>query len=148
MRVIRYVWAAPATLCGVLVGLIGGWHATWTIVDGVVEIEGPVVAWGLRHLVLLPGGASALTLGHVVLGRDAQTLIESRDHEHVHVRQYEVWGAFFLPAYVAASLWAALRGRHYYFENVFEQEAYTSAAPGRAARDLHFDGAVGSEPGA
>lgn len=127
-RVIRYVWAAPVSGLGLLAGLIGSYRASWSLVDGVVEIEGPVIALGLRYLTLLPGGASALTLGHVVLGRDAHMLRESRDHEHVHVRQYEVWGPFFLPAYAAASVWAALRGRHYYFDNAFEQEAYASDA--------------------
>ena len=127
-RVIRYVWAAPVSVLGLLAGLLGTWRATWAVVDGVVEIEGPAIAWGLRHLTLLPGGASALTLGHVVLGRDAHMLRESRAHEHVHVRQYEVWGLFFLPAYVVCSVWAAVCGRHYYFDNAFEREAYQSDA--------------------
>lgn len=127
-RVIRYLWASPASVLGLLAGTSGGWRATWTVIDGVIEIEGPVIAWGLRYLTLLPGGASALTLGHVVLGRDARTLDESRDHEHVHVRQYEVWGPFFFPAYAVASAMAAFRGRHYYYDNAFEQEAYSSDA--------------------
>lgn len=138
MRVTRYAWAAPASLLGLLAGLIGGWRSTWTVVDGVVEIEGPVVAWGLRHLMLLPGGAAALTLGHVVLAQDAATLHESREHEHVHVKQYEVWGPLFLPAYGVASAWAALRGRHYYFDNPFEQEAYALDAPRLSSDDVRL----------
>ncbi len=93
-------------------------------VDGVIEASGPAIAWGLRHLTLLKGGASALTLGHVVLARDADTLDLTRAHERVHVRQYERWGLLFIPAYVVASVWASLCGRHFYFDNPFEAEAY------------------------
>lgn len=134
VRVIRYAWAAPASCLGVFAALAGLWRASWAVVDGVLEIHGPAIAWGLRYLTLLPGGASALTLGHVVLGRDADTLVASRDHEHVHVRQYEAWGPLFLPAYVGASAWAALRGRHYYFDNAFEREAYDADAARRSLR--------------
>jgi hypothetical protein len=74
--------------------------------------------------VLLDGGASAITLGHVVLGRDERALAQTRAHERIHVRQYERWGAAFLPAYGAASLWAILSGGHYYFDNSFEREAF------------------------
>jgi len=97
-------------------------------VDGVIEACGPSIAWGLRHLTLLKGGASALTLGHVVLARDVETLDWTRQHERVHVRQYERWGALFLPAYVLASVWAAVRGRHFYFDNRFEAEAFAVEA--------------------
>ena len=47
----------------------------------------------------------------------------SRTHERVHVAQYERWGPFFLPAYVAASLWAFARGGDFYLDNVFERAA-------------------------
>jgi hypothetical protein len=45
----------------------------------------------------------------------------------VHVRQYEHWGPLFVPAYLAASLWALLRGRDPYYHNWFEMEARLSA---------------------
>jgi hypothetical protein len=64
-----------------------------------------------------------MTFGHVVVGRDQWTLASCRAHERVHVRQYERWGPFFIPAYVAASVWAILRRRHPYFDNPFEVEA-------------------------
>ena len=57
--------------------------------------------------------AHAMTLGHVVLGRDADCLERTRAHERVHVRQTEQFGALFPFAYMASSAWALLRGRHY-----------------------------------
>ena len=123
------VWAAPATALGLACIAAGCRHASVRYVDGVIEACGPSIAWGLRHLTLIDGGASALTLGHVVLARDAETLEWTRTHERVHVRQYERWGVLFVPAYVIASIWAAARGRHFYFDNPFEAEAFAIEVP-------------------
>lgn len=122
-RIVPYLWAGPATLVGLLVLAATARRATVRLVDGAIEAHGPALAWALAHLTVLPGGVSAVTLGHVVLGRDAATLCVTRAHERVHVRQYETWGPFFLPAYVVASGWALLTGRHFYFDNPFEREA-------------------------
>ncbi len=65
-----------------------------------------------------------MTLGHVVLGRIPSALDVCRDHELVHVRQYERWGPLFLPAYLIASLIALLQGKRAYMDNFFEREAY------------------------
>jgi uncharacterized protein (DUF2062 family) len=88
-----------------------------------MEVHGGAATFLLRHLVLLRGGASAMTVGHIVLGRDVESLERTRAHERVHVRQYEMWGPFFLPAYLGASVVAATRGRHYYLDNPFERVA-------------------------
>jgi hypothetical protein len=84
----------------------------------------------------LPGGTAAMTLGHVVIGRDRESLESTRAHERVHVRQCEVWGPLFVPAYLAASLTAIARGRSAYSDNRFEVEAYelegTPSAPNQA----------------
>ena len=124
--VLRFLWAAPTTALGVLVVLAGCWRAQVRIVDGVLEAHGPVLAWLLSHLTLTSGGVTALTLGHVVVARNQESLESTRVHERVHVRQCEMWGPFFLPAYLAASLFALMRGRHFYFDNRFEAEAYAS----------------------
>ena len=97
-------------------------------VDGVLELHGGAVAFFLRRVVPLPGGASAMTLGHVVLGLDRATLARTRDHEHVHVRQCERWGPLFLPAYGIASVIAFARRRDAYYGNAFEREAYDADA--------------------
>jgi hypothetical protein len=123
----RYVWAAPNTLLGLLLLPAGFWRGHALMVDGVLEVDGPLLAWLLTHVTLVPGGAAAITLGHIVLGRDHWALESTRAHERVHVRQCERWGPLFVPAYLLASLWAVLRGRHPYLENRFEVEAYRIA---------------------
>jgi hypothetical protein len=135
LRILCYAWALPTTSVGLLfvpAALVGG-KMRW--VDGVLELHGGVVAFFLENCTLLPGGASAMTLGHVVLGRDQEALDRTRSHERVHVRQVERWGPFFLPAYVLASLVAAMRGRDAYRENPFEREAFEDDAR-RAPRSL------------
>jgi hypothetical protein len=91
----------------------------------VLEVHGPVLAWLLSRMTPVAGGAAAMTLGHVVIAADGASLDATRAHERVHVRQCEVWGPLFIPAYLASSGWAALRGRHFYFDNWFERDAST-----------------------
>ena len=98
--VVRYVWAAPTTALGLVVVLTGLWRAQVWVVDGVVEAHGPALAWLLSHFTLMPGGAAALTLGHVVIARDRWSLESTRAHERVHVRQCERCGPLFVPAYL------------------------------------------------
>jgi hypothetical protein len=140
LRPLAYLWAAPATLLGllllVLASMSGGRARR---VQGVLEVHGGLVRWLLTRWVPIAGGASAITLGHVVVGRDADCLERCREHEQVHVRQYERWGPLMIPAYFASSLVAWLRGRHYYLDNAFERAARGAAisparvpAPGSA----------------
>lgn len=93
------------------------------MIDGVVEAHGPLLERALAWCTPLARGADAITLGHVVLGRDARALDMTRAHERVHVRQYEAWGPLFIPAYLLAGVCALVRGRHPYFDNRFEKEA-------------------------
>ena len=132
--VVRYMWAAPTTALGLLVLLAGLWRAQARVVEGVLEAHGPMLAWLLVHLTRLPGGAAALTLGHVVIARDRRSLEETRAHERVHVRQCETWGPLFVPAYLTASLWAVWRGRNFYFDNRFEVEAFQTATSRHGAQ--------------
>jgi hypothetical protein len=102
--------------------LVGG---SLRIVDGVIEAHGP---W-LRRLFFRYAtfeGVSAITLGHIVVGRDQAALDATREHERVHVRQCERWGPLFLPAYALASVYAVMAGGHYYRDNVFEREAFNA----------------------
>ncbi len=125
VRLLRYAWAAPTTAVGLLmvaVTLVTGGGVQ--VVDGVLEAYGGFTRFFLTRCTLIRGGASVMTLGHVILGRDQGCLELCREHEHVHVRQVERWGPLFIPAYLLFSLWAGLRGRDPYRQNRFEREAY------------------------
>jgi hypothetical protein len=125
---IVYAWAAPATAIGLALAPIVLWQggtARWA--RGVIEIQGGAVTALLRRGLPWGAPAAAMTIGHVVWGRDQRCLDTSRAHELVHVRQYERWGPFFIPAYLLASLIARLRGLDAYLDNPFEREAYDKA---------------------
>lgn len=129
-RWLAYVWTSPNTAIGLVFTLLtlltGGRTA---IVEGVIETSGGFARFLLRRLVPLKGGASAMTIGHVVIGQDIACLDLTREHERVHVRQYERWGPAFLVAYFGASLWLMARGRDGYRDNPFEVEAYEWSDP-------------------
>lgn len=121
---IRYLWALPNTLIGLLfvpAALLP--RGRMQIIDGVLEAHSPVISVLLRHAVPIPGGAAAMTLGHVVLARDSRSLEATRPHERVHVRQCEIWGPAFIPAYLVAGLWGLLTGTGAYTGNYFERQA-------------------------
>lgn len=121
------VWASPWSACGCLLGglcLLGG--GTCRLRGRVLEFEGRLLAWLLSRAPVI-GGAAAMTLGHTVIARNQADLDRTRDHEFVHVQQYERWGPLFVPAYLLSSMWLWLRGRHPYWDNPFEREAYERA---------------------
>lgn len=118
-RLAGYLWASPNTILGIAIGLLLG--GRFRRVDGVLEVHGKHVASALARMFV---PALALTMGHVVFGRDAEALHITRRHERVHVRQYMYWGPFFLPAYLGASLWLYATGRDGYRCNPFEVQAY------------------------
>lgn len=121
---VRYIWALPNTLLGLtLVPFVLATKGGVRLVDGVLEVHGWLPSLLLRRCVPLPGGASAITFGHVVIGRDEAALSAARRHERVHVEQYERWGPAFIPAYLLAGAWALMTGRGAYAGNYFEREA-------------------------
>ena len=119
------VWAAPASVLGLVLGLLA-------LVSGgvlrrcgrVIEIHGGLAA---KFLESFPGEPIAMTLGHTVVGRTAAALDITRQHELVHVRQYERWGPLLIPSYLACSLGLWLVGRDPYRENPFEKQAFRLA---------------------
>lgn len=123
----RWLWASPWTLLGLMIGgaaLLGKGGVQRR--QGIVEFHGPAIAWVLSwprrgmHF-------SAMTLGHVVVGRSVEALDTAREHELVHVRQYERWGPLFVPVYLICSLAIYFRGGDPYRDNPFEREAYRIA---------------------
>lgn len=129
MTTARYLWALPATLLGLTLAGCALPRGRFRVVEGAIEAHGPWLRWLLTNCVPVKGGVAAMTLGHVIVGVDARALAETRAHERVHVRQYERWGGFLLPAYLLASLYAMLTGGHYYLDNHFEREARACADP-------------------
>ena len=119
-----YLWASPNTALGLLLGCLMTLAGARTrLARGVLEFSGGWIGSCLRH----PASRfpfRAVTFGHVILGTDAAALDAARTHEHVHVRQYEAWGPFFLPAYLASSAWQLACGRRCYRDNWFERQAY------------------------
>ena len=127
-RLFLLIWVAPNSLLGILVGLFGlltGGKVQ--LKRGCLEFSGGVVAWMLQRLP--PGGFLAMTLGHTIVGQSESGLAVARDHEHVHVKQYERWGPFFIPAYLSCSAVLWLQNRDCYRENPFEVEAYEVSDP-------------------
>lgn len=122
-NVFRYLWAGPVTVVGLGLAMLALPRGRARLIGGVIEVEGPVLRWALCRLIPLAGGAAAITVGHVVMGRDREALDQTRAHERAHVHQYERWGVLFVPAYLLASVWAWARGGHAYLDNVFEREA-------------------------
>ena len=112
-RYLRYVWAAPASIIGLI---LAPFFDRRRVVGGVLVCEG--ARWPRR----LGWRFTAITFGHVVLSTSPVN-DELMDHEAVHVGQYERWGVFLLPAYALASLWAIVRGRRAYWDNPFEKAA-------------------------
>jgi len=127
LRWIGRIWASPWTiiaLCGSSLSLVTG--TKMKVVRGAIECHGGLVTWFLKKFAR---GAAGMTLGHVILGQSEPLLEIVRDHEHVHVRQYERWGLFFIPAYAISSIYVALTGGNPYFDNYFEKEAYALHDP-------------------
>ena len=127
-RILRYLWASPTTLVGLIAGgltLATGGRSQ--VSRGAVEFHGGFSRWFLERPMV---GASAMCLGHAIIGRDRRALEACRDHEQVHVRQVEAWGIAFIPAYLLASLWAWTVGRHYYRDNWFEVDARRGCGEG------------------
>ncbi|MGE3410103.1 MAG: hypothetical protein AB7I37_25190 [Pirellulales bacterium] len=122
--VVGILWASPVSLIGLAIGMAG------LLTGGRIQRRGPVlecyggaVTWVVTHL---PYGqlTLAMTLGHVVIGQSAAALDISREHERVHVRQFQRWGLFLVPAYFGASFYQWWKGRDWYRDNPFEREAY------------------------
>lgn len=118
------LWASPYSLLGLAVGSVGLLTGGQVRRRGrTLEFHGGGVQWFVAHL---PLGATtiAITLGHTILGQTATGLDLARDHELVHVRQFERWGPLMGPAYVLCSLALWIAGRRPYRDNPFERQAY------------------------
>ena len=136
MRYFLLLWTSPNTLFGILIGLIGiATGSQFQMRRGCLEFSGGFVKWLLKKMPT-GSGAMAMTLGHVILGQTPAALDATRDHEHVHVKQYERWGPFFVPAYLLSSAYVWWRGGNSYLDNPFEIEAYSKTTIGPIQQDV------------
>jgi len=117
------LWTLPNTVVGIVIGLAGVLHgARISFGNNAIQFE---------HF---PLGIGALTLGNAILyGRstapcDIKPLYGSTQplslaaHERAHTYQYQAFGPFFIPVYLACG---GIRAR-----NPFEQAANAYAAGG------------------
>jgi len=120
---LRHAWASPCTLAALplaLACILSG--ASVRLASGVLEVAGGRTAsWVSR----LPRSLrfSVITFGHVILADTDVALESHREHERVHVRQYERWGILFIPLYGGSCLIQLLRGLDPYTDNHFERQA-------------------------
>lgn len=117
-RALAGVWAAPLTALGWAAALLGGRVPRWDAhVDAFVvrSVRGPF-RWFLAQQ-----GATAATLGHVVVTRAADPDRVLLRHESQHARQQERLGLLFAVAYpLAGARWG-------YRDNPFEVAARSAA---------------------
>jgi hypothetical protein len=133
----RYCWVFPVSCIGIVllpfVIFSGGAVA---IVAGIIEAEGGILRFLLSRRRYFK--IDALTIGHVIIGHNRESLIRSRNHEHVHVRQYERWGLFFPLLYLLSSATALIRGMDPYWDNRFEREAFCASGAGLTAQRSEY----------
>ena len=128
------VWASPATVLGLLVAA-----AALASGGGVRRRAARAGSLGRRR-GLAAGSCTAGArrgrhdAGACRAGRRSSGANHSREHELVHVAQYERWGPFFIPAYFLCAAAQRLAGRHPYWDNPFEREAFRRAREGGLAR--------------
>jgi hypothetical protein len=108
-------------LVPVVLARSSGGTLSW--VGGVLEVSGGWPARVLRLGFPFSGPVAAMTLGHIVLGVSADALNATREHERVHVRQFERWGLLLLLLYPLAGLHVWLKGGNPYLDNPFERQA-------------------------
>jgi hypothetical protein len=102
---------------------------------GCLEFHGGLVTRLLKSQLTGGRGILAMTLGHTIIGQDPEGLRLAREHEQVHVRQYERWGPFFIPVYLGCSFLLWFQKKDVYRDNPFEVEAYRIADPHRSIND-------------
>jgi hypothetical protein len=125
--VLKIIWAAPWSLFGLAIGVVG------LITGGSIRRKGRVLEiWGgclPKVLRVFPfySGSPVATYGHVILGRSECYLDACRIHQLIHVGQYERWGVLFVPAYLLFSLVLWLMGKNPYYDNPFERQAFSES---------------------
>ena len=123
LKALKMIWTLPNSFIGgvlALVPLLAGGRAR--ISEGAIEVTYRDSDAGCGRLARrLP--FRAIVFGHVILAVTREELATISAHERVHVRQYELWGPLFLPAYAISGARQWLNGRDAYYDNYFEVQA-------------------------
>jgi hypothetical protein len=123
VHVAKVAWAAPCTAVGLFLA------AAVLLLRGKAKHSSGTLEFTFRESEASCGRLAralpfrAITFGHVIIAVTEQELDRSREHELVHVRQYECWGVALFLAYPASSIWQLLKGRNAYWDNHFEVQA-------------------------
>jgi hypothetical protein len=137
-RFFLYLWPLPNSLLGLFIGfmpMMG--HRTLVLRRGTLGIYGPRIK-RLLGLAPIPGGAIAITLGHVILAADETTYESSFEHEWIHVKQYLWWGPFFIPAYLLNSFLALVNRRRNVHRQRFRATSSDVGSPRLAENHVVF----------
>ncbi len=117
-RAVALAWASPLTLVGFVLAAVSGRRPRWSAEHGCFVVEG---VRGPSAVALRSVGASANTVGHVILSCQDDTSPSLLAHEAVHVRQGERFGPLLFPLYV----W--LGARYGYRDHPLERAARLGA---------------------
>lgn len=117
-RAAATLWSAPLTAVGLILAVLAGSRPRWDEGLGCFVVRG---AGGPSRAALAAVGASANTVGLVVLSPGAAPDPVLLAHEAVHARQAERFGPLLLPLYVALS------ARFGYRDNPLERAARLGA---------------------
>lgn len=91
-RIIGYVWAAPCTLIGLIMFLLGGPKAIGRV--------GDMIGCMVMNAWFLPSNIAAITFGNVVIfAHDSSLQPKIIKHESMHIQQYMKYGIIFYVIY-------------------------------------------------
>ena len=120
IKIFSILWSLPNTILGVILFFcLGGWPVGFC--HGVLwwKARWGFWKWWSKKYAGITFGHTILVASHIKLPVGIVVA-----HELIHVKQYEQWGACYLPAYLLASINAVCKGYSFYYGNVFEIEAY------------------------
>lgn len=122
--VLGYLWALPTTLIGFVLAF-GGLCLPVETKGGAVWFRvattlSPWAWWWAKRF-------SAITFGGCVITSSGIPDDDLVRHELRHFAQARVLGPFFVPVYLALSLWALIRGGSAYADNPLEVDARNAA---------------------
>ena len=135
VRLPCYLWAAPCSVAGLVIAFVAVLlGAKAKVRNGTLQVVGGRLATVISRL---PTRLKilAFTNGHVIFAVSRMAMDCYREHELVHVRQYERWGPLFPFLYIGSSLIQKSKGQDPYFANWFEREARKAEGSPFAGRD-------------